>query len=83
MIVGTFVEGLCKDGRVHCALPLFDKLCERVGEIVIIYGTLINGFCKMHEIGRALEMHRRMVNVECKVNMLTYSMIIDALMGVY
>ncbi|KAG6733305.1 hypothetical protein I3843_01G210900 [Carya illinoinensis] len=70
--------------QVHCTLQLFDKLCEkRLGESVIIYGALIDGLCKTNEIGRALYMHRRMVKAECKVNELTYDMIIDAQMGVY
>ncbi|KAF9621733.1 hypothetical protein IFM89_027587 [Coptis chinensis] len=70
---------LCKKRRAEEAQSFFDGLKDKFEPDVIIYTSLVNGWCRAGNIDQAERVFREMKEVGIQPNVYTYSIVIDAL----
>lgn len=70
---------LCKKRRALEAQTFFDSLKQRFELDVVIYTSLVLGWCRAGNIPEAERVFGEMKNVGIKPNVYTYSIVIDAL----
>ncbi|KAJ0729910.1 putative tetratricopeptide-like helical domain superfamily [Helianthus annuus] len=77
----TLIHGLVLADRVYEAVELFKKLLrEKVCEPnQVMYGTVINGLCKVGHTTKAFELLRYMESGSCKPDVVQYNTVIDSL----
>lgn len=75
MTVSTLVKDMCLESKATYVMKLFDKMGESgfQGD-VLVYRMLINGLCKIHNMGFTIELHGRMLKENCQANVFTHSM---------
>ncbi|PSS17976.1 Pentatricopeptide repeat-containing protein [Actinidia chinensis var. chinensis] len=70
---------LCKKRKASEAQSFFDSLKEKFEPDVIVYTSLVNGWCRAGNISEAERVFREMKVAGIKPNVYTYSTVIDAL----
>ncbi|KAL6562130.1 hypothetical protein OROGR_003137 [Orobanche gracilis] len=75
----SVISSLCKKRRASTAQTFFDILKHRFEPDVILYTSLVHGWCKAGVIEKAEEVFRDMKEAGIKPNVYTYSIMIDAL----
>ncbi|MED6106368.1 hypothetical protein PIB30_004142 [Stylosanthes scabra] len=70
---------LCKKRRAIEAQSFFDSLKDRFEPDVIVYTSLVHGWCRAGNIAKAEEVFRDMKLAGIKPNTYTYSIVIDSL----
>ncbi|KAL5557804.1 hypothetical protein UlMin_034015 [Ulmus minor] len=70
---------LCKKRRAKEAQSFFDSLKHKFEPDVILYTSLVNGWCRSGDISEAEKVFSEMKEVGVKPNVYTYSIVIDAL----
>ena len=70
---------LCKKRRAMEAQSFFDSLKDRFEPDVVVYTSLIHGWCRAGNISEAERVFREMKMAGIQPNVYTYSIVIDAL----
>ncbi|KAG7971581.1 hypothetical protein I3843_07G142100 [Carya illinoinensis] len=70
---------LCKKRRAEEAQTFFDSLKDRFEPDVVVYTSLVHGWCRAGNISEAERVFGEMKMAEIKPNVYTYSIVIDAL----
>ncbi|KAH7851941.1 hypothetical protein Vadar_018627 [Vaccinium darrowii] len=70
---------LCKKRRATEAQSFFDNLKEKFEPDVVVYSSLVHGWCRAGNIPEAERVFREMKTAGVKPNVYTYSTVIDAL----
>ncbi|KAK9129371.1 hypothetical protein Sjap_009858 [Stephania japonica] len=70
---------LCKKRRAVEAQAFFDSLKDRFEADVVVYTSLVHGWCRAGEISTAERVFREMKERGIQPNVYTYSIVIDAL----
>ncbi|GMY28169.1 pentatricopeptide repeat-containing protein At1g20300, mitochondrial [Fagus crenata] len=70
---------LCKKRRASEAQTFFDSLKDKFEPDVIVYTSLVHGWCRAGNIAEAERVFREMKMAEIKPNVYSYSIVIDAL----
>ncbi|KAG9150277.1 hypothetical protein Leryth_017594 [Lithospermum erythrorhizon] len=73
------ISVLCKKRRAKEAQAFFDNLKGRFENDVVVYTSLVHGWCRAGEIGEAERVFDEMKTVGIKPNVYTYTIVIDAL----
>ncbi|XP_020203387.1 pentatricopeptide repeat-containing protein At1g12775, mitochondrial [Cajanus cajan] len=75
------IDSLCKDGRLANAREVFQYLLIKGYHLdVSTYIVMINGFCRKGFFGEALAFLSKMEDAGCIPNVVTYEIIIRALL---
>ncbi|GKB02465.1 pentatricopeptide repeat-containing protein [Tanacetum coccineum] len=70
---------MCKKRRAEEAQAFFDGLKDRFEPDVVVYTSLVHGWCRAGNIGEAERVFRELKMSEVKPNVYTYTIVIDAL----
>eukprot|EP00262_Sarcandra_glabra_P004114 TRINITY_DN15106_c0_g1_i1.p1 TRINITY_DN15106_c0_g1~~TRINITY_DN15106_c0_g1_i1.p1 ORF type:complete len:514 (+),score=42.12 TRINITY_DN15106_c0_g1_i1:102-1643(+) len=70
---------LCKKRRAFEAQSFFDALKHKYTPDVVMYTSLVHGWCRAHNIDEAEKVFREMKDNGIAPNVYTYSIVIDAL----
>ncbi|CAL0326980.1 unnamed protein product [Lupinus luteus] len=73
------ISMLCKKRRASEAQSFFDSLKDKFEPDVIVYTSLVHGWCRAGDISKAEEVFRDMKIAGIKPNVYTYSIVIDSL----
>lgn len=73
------ISSLCKKRRASEAQSFFDSLKDRFEPDVIVYTSLVHGWCRAGDISKAEVVFRDMKVAGIKPNVYTYSIVIDSL----
>lgn len=73
------ISSLCKKRRASEAQLFFDSLKHKFEPDVIVYTSLVHGWCRAGDISKAEEVFSDMKAAGVKPNVYTYSIVIDSL----
>ncbi|RZC05365.1 pentatricopeptide repeat-containing protein At1g20300, mitochondrial [Glycine soja] len=73
------ISSLCKKRRANEAQSFFDSLKHRFEPDVVVYTSLVHGWCRAGDISKAEEVFSDMKMAGIKPNVYTYSIVIDSL----
>jgi pentatricopeptide repeat protein len=73
------ISSLCKKRRASEAQSFFDSLKHKFEPDVIVYTSLVHGWCRAGDISKAEEVFSDMKVAGVKPNVYTYSIVIDSL----
>ncbi|XP_039052916.1 pentatricopeptide repeat-containing protein At1g20300, mitochondrial-like [Hibiscus syriacus] len=75
----VLISILCRKRRADEAQTFFDKLKDKFEPDVIMYTSLLNGWCRAHNISEAERVFKEMKMAGIKPNVYSYTIVIDAL----
>ncbi|KAL8136104.1 hypothetical protein AgCh_010632 [Apium graveolens] len=73
------VSILCKKRRAVEAQAFFDGFKDKFEADVVVYTSLVNGWCRAGDISQAERVFREMKEIGIQPNVYTYTIVIDAL----
>ncbi|CAI8583689.1 unnamed protein product [Vicia faba] len=76
----SFIDGLCKSGRMSDVWDLIDEMHDRGQPAdVIIYTSLMDALCKNHNLDEAIVLFRKIKDLGFQANVYMYTVLIAGL----